>query len=92
MQSIKTKVLTMFMSFVMAVAMFPALGSNAATLAWTYNNIVYKFNESTGVMTVTGTGEMFNFTALDTNGDKRPEVHQQYPLHHFTLLPKGKMR
>lgn len=73
MQSIKTKVLTMFMSFVMAVAMFPALGSNAATLAWTYNNIVYKFNESTGVMTVTGTGEMFNFTALDTNGDKRPD-------------------
>ena len=74
MQSIKVKVLTVFMSFVMAVTMFPALGSNAATTThtWWNNNkqIKCELNETTGVFTVTGTGPMDDYKAYSSSTGK----------------------
>lgn len=74
MQSIKVKVLTMFMSLVMAVTMFPALNSNADTIkSWKENGITCKLNETTGVMTLTGNGALPDYKAIDKTGNGKPD-------------------
>lgn len=65
MQSIKTKVLTVFMSVIMVVSMFPALGSAAASQSGNCGaqGTNVKFNlTNDGTMTISGTGAMADFT------------------------------
>ncbi|MCR5341420.1 MAG: leucine-rich repeat domain-containing protein [Saccharofermentans sp.] len=64
MQSIKVKVLTVFMSLVMAVAMFPALSSNAATQNGNCgaqgSNVKFTLTND-GTLTLSGSGDMKDF-------------------------------
>ena len=71
MQSIKTKVLTVFMSFIMAVTMFPALASNADTTYGTANGVTYKLVGNT--LQITGKGAMLDFGAYANPGSKYPD-------------------
>ena len=77
MQSIKTKVLTVFMSFVMAVAMFPALASNADTNYGTANGVTYKLVGNT--LQITGQGAMMDFTAYKKNASSTMPDYSDAP-------------
>ncbi len=64
MQTIKTKIFTCLLSFVMVISMLPALNSNAATVSKSGkcgNNVRYSL-ASDGTMSITGTGAMYDFT------------------------------
>lgn len=69
MQSIKLKVLTVFMSLVMAISLFPALNSNAAGNSVKCGDNVYATLSGT-TLTISGTGPMYNYTAYYNAGDK----------------------
>jgi len=64
MQSLKTKIFTCLLSFVMAFSMLPAMGSAAATKypveGKCGNNVKYSL-ASDGTMTISGTGPMYDF-------------------------------
>ena len=69
MQSIKVKVLTMFMSLVMAVACLPAMSSNAASIVKSGScgtGVSYKLTDD-GVLTLSGNGAVDEYV-LYTNG------------------------
>ena len=65
MQSIKVKVLTVFMSVIMVFSLFPALSSNAATSGKCGDNLSYSV--SNGTLYISGTGAMYDFTYNKTN-------------------------
>ena len=68
MYSLKTKVFTCFLSFVMAFSLLPALNSNAATArTWSDKNpgITCKLTDD-GTFTISGKGAMYDYT-LYTN-------------------------
>ena len=63
MQTIKTKIFTCLLSFVMVISMLPALNSNAATVSKSGkcgDNVSYKL-DSNGTMTISGNGPMYDF-------------------------------
>ena len=80
MQSIKVKVLTVFMSLIMVVTMLPALKSNADTNTWKDNGITYQLNDSTGVFTVTGNGPMFDFGMDASHKSNAPWYSKRYSI------------
>ena len=71
MQSLKTKIFTCLLSFVMAFSLIPAFNSNAAVIdakaAITGSNLSWNL-DSTGTLTITGTGAMPNFVYDKTAG------------------------
>ena len=77
MQSIKAKVLTVFMSFIMAVTMFPALASNADTNYGTANGVTYKLVGNT--LQITGKGAMMDFTAYKRNASSNYPDYSDAP-------------
>lgn len=72
MQSIKARVLTVFMSFVMAVSMLPAINSSAAVSYKCGEDVHYTIEN--GTVTISGTGPMYNYLAYDKDGDKKPDL------------------
>ena len=74
MQSIKVKVLTFFMSLVMAVSALPAFASNAATVS--VDSAVasdYSYSLSTtGVLTIKGNGAMPDYIMNESNQTNAP--------------------
>ena len=76
MQSIKVKVLTVFMSFMMAISVLPALNSNAAVKK-SWNNLgdglKYELSDD-GVLSVTGKGDMVDFVGTDTTNDGKADT------------------
>ena len=71
MQSLKTKIFTCLLSFVMAFSLIPAFNSNAAMIdaksAITGSNLSWNL-DSAGTMTISGTGAMPNFVYDKTKG------------------------
>ena len=60
MQSLKTKIFTCLLSFVMAFSLIPAVNSNAATVKKCGENLEYTL--SNGTLKITGSGAMTNYT------------------------------
>ncbi len=69
MQSIKAKVLTVFMSVIMVFSMFPALSSNAATGSGSCGASAYWNLDNNGVLKITGSGDIADYQlGKNTNG------------------------
>ena len=67
MYSVKTKVFTFFLTFVMAFSLLPALNSNAASNKCG-DNATYTL-DSNGVLTLNGSGDVYDFVlSKDQNG------------------------
>lgn len=61
MQTIKTKIFTCLLSFVMVFSMLPALNSNAASNSGKCGDKVSWKLDSNGTLTITGNGPMYDF-------------------------------
>ena len=91
MQSIKVKVLTVFMSFVMAVSLLPALNSNAAVKPDSGNcgtNLSWYF-DGNSTLTIKGYGAMQNFV-YDTSKNYTDNPWYKYRTYiKKVVLPNG---